>query len=279
MNGEPTMSTTALNDSPLPPRLATAVAAVRATQPEAVATDGAQQRLQARLARRPRRHAGLWGRALAVAGTACAVLALSLLTLVGGGNGEAFATVQRHFADFDTLVMRIDQRSAIAPAQQVQVAMTRAGDVRVDVADQISVVFDAAAGISLTLMHEPRQALRMPMPALTDAMMGAGNPMEWIAEIREFQGKAERLPEPQQINGQTAWAWVLEIEGTRCLLWATADGLPLQLTVDSDGGRVGVAQLVDIAFDFQFDPALQPDLFGTEVPAGYELLPGAGEGD
>jgi AcrR family transcriptional regulator len=279
MNGDPTMSTTALNDPPLPPRLAAAVAAARADQPGAAGIDAAQQRLQARLANRPRRRASAWGRLLAVAGTACAVLALSLLTLVGGGNGEAFATVQRHFADFDTLVMRIDQRSAGAPAQRLEVAMTQGGDVRVDVADQLSVVFDAAAGMSLTLLHEPRQALLIPMPALSEGLLGDDNPMAWIEEIRQFQGQAMRQPDPQVIDGQTAWAWVLEIEGTRCLLWATADGLPLQLTVDSDGGATGVVQLVDIAFDFRFDPALRPDLFGTQVPPGYELLPGGTEAD
>lgn len=273
------MTTTVLNDSPLPPRLAAAVAAVRADQPDPAGIDAAQQRLQSRLARRTGRRASPWGRLLAVAGTACAVLALSLLTLVGGGNGEAFATVQRHFADFDTLVMRIDQRSAGAPAQRLEVAMTQAGDVRVDIADQLSVVFDAAAGVSLTLLHESRQALRMPLPALGDALLGDDNPMAWIQEIREFQGKAERLPDSRVIDGHTAWAWVLEIEGTRCLLWATADGLPLQLTVDSDGAAAGVALLVDIAFDFQFDPALRPDLFDTQVPAGYALLAGGGDGD
>lgn len=278
MNGEPTMTSTVANES-LPPRLAAAVAAVRADQPDAAGVDAAQQRLQVRLDHRARRRAGPWGRLLAVAGTACAVLALSMLTLVGGGNGEAFAMVQRHFADFDTLVMRIDQHSTGAPAQRLEVAMTQAGDVRVDIADQLSVVFDAAAGMSLTLLHEPRQALRVPMPALSDALLGDDNPMAWIEDIREFQGKAVRQPDPRVIDGQTAWAWVLEIGGTRCLLWATADGLPLQLTLDSDGADGAVAQLVDIDFDFQFDPALRPDLFGTDVPAGYELLPGGGEAD
>jgi hypothetical protein len=278
MNGEPTMTTTVLND-PLPPRLSCAVASMRNRQPDAAAADAAQQRLRARLARHTGPRARSWGRLLAVAGTACAVLALSLLSLVGGGNGQAFANVQRHFADFDTLVMRIDQHSAGAPAQAVTVAMTRAGDVRVDVADQLSVVFDAAAGISLTLLHEPRQALRMPLPMPVEDLLGTDNPMAWIEEIRAFQGQAQRLPDPRQINGHTAWAWVLEIEGTRCLLWATADGLPLQLTVDSDGAGIAASQLVDIAFDFQFDPELRPDMFGTEVPAGYELLPGGGESD
>lgn len=268
------MNTNALNDSPLHPRLAAAVATLRNDQPDAVGIDAAQHRLQARLQRRPGHRASPWGRLLAVAGTACAVIALSLLTLPGGGNGQAFANVQRHFADFETLVMRIDQEVAGTPAQRIQVAMARAGNVRVDIAQNVSVVVDPVAGQTLTLMHEARQALRMPLPMPVGELLGEDNPMAWIEDIREFQGRAERLPEPRVIDGRTAWAWVLEIDGTRCLLWATADGLPLRLTVDSDGAGIGATQLVAIAFDFDFDPALQPALFDTEVPAGYELLPG-----
>jgi hypothetical protein len=271
MNGEPTMTSTVANDS-LPPRLAAAVAALRTGQPDAAGVDAAQQRLQARLEHRSRRRARPWGRLVAVAGTACAVLALSVLTLVGGGGAQAFANVQRHFADFDTLVMRIDQQVADAPAQRIDVTVARAGNVRVDIGADLSVVVDPVAGRTLTLMHEPRQALQMTLPVAGVNPLGEDDPMAWIGAIRDFQGQAERLSDPRVIDGQTAWAWVLEIEGTRCLLWATAEGLPLQLTVGSAGADAGEAALVDMAFAFDFNPALQPGLFSTDVPSGYELL-------
>ncbi|MBX3724902.1 MAG: hypothetical protein KF823_03190 [Xanthomonadales bacterium] len=250
----------------VPSRLARATAALRDGTPPDGAADTAQQRLLARLAARPARQArpirgGLW----ALAGTACLVLALALLGLPGGGNGQAFAAVQRHLSDFQALRMRIDQpRGSFGTAgQNVQVAMLRSGPIRVDVEGEVSVVVDPVAGQALTLLHGPRQALQFPLPV--QDLLGDIDPMAWIAEIRDYQGLADRLPEPRLIGGRTAWGWALEVDGTRVLLWATEDGLPLELTVDGQS-------LVDIGFEFDPPGGLDPALFSMAVPPGYAVL-------
>lgn len=257
---------TALDDAALDPRLARAATALCASAPDAGTGDRAQQRLLARLAARPARtrrplHGGLW----ALAGSACLVLALALLVLPGNGNGHAFAAVQRHLADFQALRMRIDQPGAGDLAgQSVQVAMLRSGQVRVDVEGEVSVVVDPVAGQALTLLHGTRQALRFPLPV--QDLLGDIDPMAWIAEIRDYQGLADRLPEPRQIGGRTAWGWALEVDGSRVLLWATEEGLPLELTVDGHS-------LVDIGFEFDPPGGLDPALFSMAVPPGYAMLP------
>lgn len=255
-----------LDDTVLDARLARATAALRDSAPDDRSTAAAQQRLLARLAARPARtprpmRAGLW----ALAGSACLVLALALLVLPGNGNGHAFAAVQRHLADFQALRMRIDQPGAHGSGgQSVQVAMLRGGQVRVDVEGEVSVVVDPVAGQALTLLHRPRQALQFPLPV--QDILGDIDPMAWIAEIRDYQGLADRLPEPRVIGGRTAWGWALEVDDTRVLLWATEEGLPLELAVDGQA-------LVDIAFEFDPDGGLDPALFSMAVPAGYSMLP------
>lgn len=248
------------NSSPtLDPRLAAAVDAVRASQPAEADIELGQQRLHAALARRAPRRISTLGRIAAIATTACAVLALSLIAVLGDGNGAAFASVQRHFADFQTLVMRIDEQRPGASAQNILVAMSSQGQVRVDVGTEISVIVDTASGQTLTLMHEKRQALQFEIPGME--LPGIADAMAWIDQIRDYQGQALRLPEPRIIGGRSAWGWALDIDEVQVLLWATEDGLPLELTVN-DGS------LVDIGFDF--DAVVADDLFSTAIPDGYQ---------
>lgn len=251
----------ASNINELTPGLASAVEAVLDVRPGQAELEQGQQRLHAALARRSGRRRSAMGWVAAVATTACAVVALSLVAVLGDGNGAAFANVQKHFADFQTLVMRIDERREGRSEQNIVVAMTRAGAIRVDVGAELSVVVDTAAGQTLTLMHESRQALRFDIPGMD--LPGMADALGWIEEIRDYQGLAERLPEPRVINGRTAWGWTLDIDDVQVLLWATEDGLPLELSVNEGA-------LVDIGFDF--DPPVESGLFSLAIPDGYESM-------
>lgn len=246
----------------LMPGLVAGVEALREVQPGQAELELGQQRLHAALAHRSGRRRSAMGWIAAVATTACAVVALSLVAVLGDGNGVAFANVQRHFADFQTLVMRIDERGKGRSEQNIVVAMTQAGMIRVDVGTELSVVVDSAAGQTLTLMHESRQALRFDIPGM--ALPGMADALGWIEEIRDYQGLAERLPDPRTINGRTAWGWALDVADVQVLLWATDDGLPLELSVNE--GR-----LIDIGFDF--DPPVDPEFFSLATPDGYSSMP------
>jgi hypothetical protein len=90
--------------------------------------------------------------------------------------------------------------------------------------------------------------------------------MDWLEDVRDFQGVARQLPGTRTIQGQRARGWEMPLptgQGS-IVLWANEAGLPLEMKLDQ-----GVA--MDMSFHFEFEPPLPADFFSTEVPAGYTL--------
>lgn len=255
--------------------LAAHVHALNATTPGHHAVEAAQLRLQQRLSgtrdaaghgTRPRR-----ARWLALAATACIALALTLMPLMlGDRGGLAFADVQRHFQQFRTLAMRVEQGGAGTLLPAVDVVMSESGQLRTDVAGQVSVVVDPKAGRVLMLLHSSRSAMRFPIGV--EGIVPAREALDWINELRHFKGTAAPLSSTRLIDGQTAHGWSLAIGGARLELWADASGLPLALSI-GDGERA----VLDLQFRFRFDEPVAADAFSTDVPAGYSLSLGLGD--
>jgi hypothetical protein len=232
-----------------------------AREPDDESVREAQRKLEAAIARRmnaqnPRvknvRKAG-WLAAAASAGVA--VLALLWLPL---NPTPAFAAVQQHFRDFQTLRFVIDQRVNGEPSIQTRVLATRSGNVRAEVGDDVVVIVNSAEGRVLTLLRPSQVAIVSPLARPVEQ----DDALKWLKDIREFQGAAKMLPEPRTIRGQKAHGWQLEIAGMDMVLWATAEGLPLQMTMDP------TAQL-QLDYQFEFDVPLPAGSFSTAVPAGY----------
>lgn len=247
----------------LPERLRTHADSLAAAAPTEQAADAAQRRLSETLAARTqpataRRRRNGW---LAAAATACAAVALTVLPfLLSDRSGLAFAEVQRHFSDFTTLSMRIEQGEGGRFMPQVAVLLDADGNVRTDVAGELSVVVNAAQGRVLMLLHSARTAMSFPIDA--GPAMPAQEALRWIDELRTFKGIATPLAEPAQINGETAYGWTLKIAGAELTLWAREDGQPLAM-------QVGEGLGLDLRFRFDFDAPIDPALFSTDVPAGY----------
>jgi hypothetical protein len=250
--------------NPLSPGLEMHVRALAGDAPDAHAVEAAQIRLGRRLAdpasdptptRRPRTG---W---YAFAATACAALALILVPfIVSERGGLAFAEVQRHFENFRTLAMTIEQGSGDFPMPKINVVLDDTGSVRTDVGTDISVVVNVKEGQVLMLMHDARNALRFPI-GVTD-MMPAKEALSWIDELKHFKGIAKALTETREIDGVTAHGWSLDIANAQIQLWARDDGLPLAMSV---GEGVGI----DLRFRFNFDAPIDTGQFSTEIPAGY----------
>jgi hypothetical protein len=221
----------------------------------------AQHKLEAAITRRVSRQAPRiknvrktgWLAAAVSAGVA--VLAMLWLPL---NPAPAFAAVQKHFSDFETMRFVLDQRVDGEPSIQTRVLATRSGNVRTEVGDDVVVIVNSAEGRVLTLLRPSRAAIVSPLvrPVEED------DALKWLKDIREFQGAAKVLPEPRTIRGQQAFGWQLEVQGIDMVLWATAAGLPLQMTMNP------TAQL-QLDFQFEFDVPLAPGSFSTAVPAGY----------
>ena len=219
----------------------------------------AQRKLEALIARRPNARGvtrgGRW--LLATASVAIAALAMVWMSFT---PTPAFAAVQQQLRDFTTLSFVIDQRVDGRSTLQTRVHMTRAGDVRTEVGDDITVVVNSSEKRVLTLMKSPRIAMLTPLasPVQRD------DQLEWLDEIREYQGVATRLPQPRMIDGQVAHGWQLQTEGLAMVIWATDEGVPLEMNMNQ-----GVN--VDLLFHFKLNQPLAADLFSTRVPDGYSL--------
>ena len=238
-----------------------------AREVDETAVHHAQRKLEQAIARRMAGKAARPHRArrtgwlAAVASAAVAVIALLWLPL---NPSPAFAAVQEHFRDFSTLRFVIDQSVAGHPSMRTRVQATRTGNVRTEVGDNVTVIVNSAEKRVLTLVRSSHMAILSPL----DHAVEEDDALKWLKDIREFQGVATRLPELREINGKQAYGWRFQAAAVDMVLWATEDGLPLQMTVNPS------AQL-QLDFHFEFDVPIAPESFSTEIPAGYNV--GVGE--
>jgi hypothetical protein len=213
------------------------------------------RRLEARAARRPARRVGGW---LAAATSAAAVALAVLLLPLTPTPAVAFSQVQAHFRDFRTLRFDMTQSMNGHEGFATRVSMTRDGKVRTDIGGDMSVVVDPVERRVLTLMHRPRIAMETPLVGTPKEDDG----LEWLREVRDFQGIATRLAGSRVIAGQRAYGWRLPVGTVELELWATEDGLPLEMKMKGAGE-------MRLDFRFEFDVAIAPEVFSTAIPAGY----------
>lgn len=240
-------------------KLATLLEATDAAPPPG-ATEAAQQRLLVRVQGTRSRTSPVQARWLAAASaTVLAVIVVAFPLLID--QGAAFADVQRHFRDFRTLSVQVEQRHGGRVNQRSRTVVDARGVLRTDVGSELSVVVDPVRGRVLTLLHGPRHAMTMPLEQATG---GPDMALEWLSQIRDFKGQAQRLEHTRTIDGRTAHGWALDVSGTRLVLWADRDGLPLAMETGDPNG-------LEIHYRFRFDVPLAPEYLSSDVPAGYQL--------
>jgi hypothetical protein len=197
---------------------------------------------------------------LAAGASAVAAIVALLWLPLGSMPALAFAQVQQHFRDFRTLRFDVEQRMNGKVMMKSRIHVTRDGNVRTDVGDLVSVIVNSAERRVMTLHHPAHVATLAPLtvPATAD------DAMAWLKDIREFQGEAKPLPQTRIIHFKRAYGWELASVAGNIVLWATEDGLPLEMTL---GGNAAL----QLNFDFEFDPGLPAQMFSTEIPPGYSL--------
>ena len=240
-----------------------------APEPDAAMVAEAQRKLDALVAnrvatdtaRRPVRASRGW----LAAGASAVVAVVTLLWLpLGSAPALAFAQVQQHFRDFRTLRFDVEQRMNGQVLMKSRIHVTRDGNVRTDVGDLVSVIVNPSERRMMTLHHPSHVAMLTPLPETATASATADDAMSWLKEIREFQGEARRLPQTRTINSRKVYGWEVASAAGDIVLWATEDGLPLEMTLGGSAPQ-------QLTFDFEFDPKLPAQLFSTEIPAGYSL--------
>jgi outer membrane lipoprotein-sorting protein len=234
-------------------------------EPDAAMVSEAQRKLDALVASRvatntadrPARRTRGW---LAAAASAAAAAVALLWLPLGSTPALAFAQVQQHFRDFHTLRFDVEQRMNGAVIMKSRINLTRDGNVRTDIGADISVIVNPSERRVVTLLHPSRMAVVSPL----GAPASKEDALAWLEDIRNFQGEAKALPQARMIDGRKAYGWELQSAAGNIVLWATEEGLPLEMLI---GGN---AQL-QLDFHFEFDPPFSAQMFSTEVPAGYSL--------
>ncbi len=225
------------------------------------AVSAAQRKLISRLHRAGEPKLNYGRRRLAYAAvmamTAGALIILPLLP----DSGRAFAAVRAHFLDFNTLAMQVEQRFNGETVQTSHMLVGADGSVRTDVGDQLSIIVDNSRRQLLTLLHDSREASLMSLPALPSTPDAS---LDWLEEIRQFQGKAVRLKHTRSIDGRQAQGWALDLGATLMVLWVDAEGLPIAMEQDASAS-------LEIRYRFQFNVPVSPGQLSSVVPAGYAL--------
>lgn len=191
-----------------------------------------------------------------------AVAAALLITLVPqimpGNGGVAFARVQSWFEDFRTVHTTTVTTQGDRELSRIETWATADGSMRLESGPVVQ-IFDASAGTMHTLLPGDRV---MSMPVPMDEAAAPAASMEWVQEIRDFQGQAQRLPETRRIDGQEAVGFRLMIDGITVDLWAQPEtGRPILM-------ELMMANDVTMRTRLAFDQALPTDVF--TVPSHYQ---------
>jgi hypothetical protein len=252
-------------DTSLSPTLNAHLSALDAA-PSETAVETAQRKLDARVATVNRAVARRrWIGWVAATASACLVLVLAMLP---ASRGIAFATVQKHLVDFNTLTLLIDQQSQGMTLPGIRVRMNHQGDVRTDVGDASSTIVSPHNHRMLTLLHDSHMA--MPLPLDASVHVSPGDNLAWLDAIRRFQGHATPLGGTKLIDGHRVTGWALDTEGMRIVLWADSDGLPRAAEIN-DG------QLLKQHMQVTVDAPIDTAVFSTAVPTGYTPMKGDGD--
>lgn len=243
------------------------VDAVRNQEPEQHEVDRAQRRLVECLESRHPPGRGIarvlgWGMA-----AAAVLLVPMLLWMPGTTGGVAFAEVQRYFLGFETMTVRLATTIDGNEVMDMTIRVDDRNRARLDSGDGFSYVIDPQRAQMLLLFHDQQRASFVPLGAGRDAAAEAG--LDWLDDIRQFQGEAESLDETIVIRGQEAYGFRLETGGMNMTLWAAESGEPLRLLLRPESAPAKTA--VETRMDFEFDSALDEALFSLTPPANYVL--------
>jgi hypothetical protein len=226
-------------------------------EPREALVTSAQQSLQgaladgeSRLRRRRVRRVGGW---VAAAATVLAAVSLPLALT----STSAFAKAQKHLDNFQTLGFDLEFLSGDVLLMRGHVIMTPDGNYRHTWGDILS-IRNKAVGRKVTLFSVPRMYLEKDVGEKNQV----DHWIELIADLRQFDGKAIKLPEPRTIRGLQATGWTLAVRNKPATLWADEDGFPLELDVQETAAG-------HVHYQFQYNAPITGETFDTSIPEGY----------
>ncbi len=199
---------------------------------------------------------------LRLAGVAAALmLTISLLPFLTPGQPgtSAFAQAQAWFESYRSLHFLMTMTHNGQPLTTVEVWTDETGATRIEMPPVTHIVIPVE-NVMHTLMPGGQVMTKSLGIGAADFELGDG--MEWLDELRTFQGMAGTVDSPRRIDGIDALGWRLVLStGTHTLWVDPADNRPLLL----EAGLAGGMQMESV---FEFDQPLSADLF--KLPGGHK---------
>jgi len=196
---------------------------------------------------------------LRLAGVAAALmLTISLLPFLTPGQPgtSAFAQAQAWFESYRNLHFVMTMTHNGQPLTSVEVWTDETGATRVEVPPVTHIVIPRQ-DVMYTLVPGGQVMTRALGVDGADFKLGDG--MEWLDELRTFQGMARIVDSPRRIDGIDALGWRLVLSSGTHTLWVDpADNRPLLL-------EASLADGMQMESVFEFDQSLPEGLF---VPPG-----------
>jgi hypothetical protein len=180
---------------------------------DAATIEHAARRLRGKLshsgARRLRRFT--WPSLLATASMLFVVIS-AVSFFLPGENGTAFAQAQQWLASFRTLQA---ETTVIAgdSVSRVVAWLDESGDTRVESLGTTTIIKTDADVIYIS---QP-DGRYFAQPITSERIVGSST--EFLDNIRAFRGQADLLPQSREIDGVSAAAYALEIDGAANVLW------------------------------------------------------------
>lgn len=182
------------------------------------------------------------------------VLAVSIVPtfLPKQSGGQAFALVQAWFEDYQTMQVDITMMMGDARISEVRVWSRANGATRVEVQPVVHII-DPESKVMHTILNG-NQVMTRELGIAAGTLPGDGH-LEWLQELREFQGVATVLEQPLQVDGIDAMGWQLNLEGQSYTLWVDpADNRPLLMEAELPGGMFMIVV-------FSFNEVFSAELF------------------
>jgi hypothetical protein len=156
-----------------------------------------------------------------------AVTAVSLF--LPGQTGSAFAQAQQWFSTFRTLRIETTAQMGQETVSQVTFWLNATGDLRIEAAGATTIVRTDTDTIYVVLPDG--QALAQSIPP------EAGESIDWLEEIRSFQGQADLLDESRLLDDISAIGYGLTAGSTTFEVWVDPfDGRPLLIEAETPAG-------------------------------------------
>lgn len=186
------------------------------------------------------------------------VLAVGLLPvfLPGQAGNQAFARALAWFDQYKTMHLTITMEQDEQTLSTVGVWARASGGTRIEVSS-ITHIIDPAKNMMHTVLPGG-QVMSNEIGINPDAVV-QGDDMEWLQELRDFQGHAVKLEDQRFIEGTSAEGWQLTLDQQQHTLWIDPlDQRPLLMEADLPGG-------LSMQVQFSFNMDLPDSLF--KVPA------------